>query len=140
MGSFSNYLENALLDHVTGVADLTSLTDDVHIALATAEITDVTTGATMTEVANTFDYARVTTTSASDWDAAAGGAIANAVAITFPPANGGAWGTVTYFAALDSATHGAGNILFWGALSVGKVVSDGDTVEFAVGDIDVTLD
>lgn len=138
MGSFADYLEDALLDHVTGVANLASLTDDVHIALCTATVVDSDTGATITEVVNSFSYARVTTTSASDWDAASGGATANKAAITFPAASG-SWGTVTDFAALDSATHGAGNLLFYGVLTVSKAVTSGDTVEFAIGDLDVTL-
>jgi len=142
MGSFSNYLENKVLDHVTGKADLASLDNDVHIALCTGAYVEATvdglTGITMPEVGDANAYARVTLDTGTVWDAATAGATANVAAIAFPAATGD-WGTVTYFAALDSDTHGAGNILFHGALTVSKAVTDGDTVEFAIGDLDITL-
>jgi hypothetical protein len=39
----------------------------------------------------------------------------------------------------DSATWGAGNMLFWGTLSVSKVVGVGDVFKFAIGDLDITF-
>lgn len=136
MGSFSDFLENEILDHITGKGAYSSPT--VYIALCTADPTDAGTGANMNEVANSNAYARVTT-SAATWDAASSGATANAAAITFTAASG-SWGTITHFALVDSATHGAGNMLAHGSLSVSKAVGSGDVVEFAIGDLDITLD
>lgn len=136
MGSFSDYLENKLLDHIVGKTSFTIPT--VYIALCTADPTDAGTGASMNEVPNTNSYARKST-AGGDWDVAAAGAIANAVAIEFAQASG-SWGTITHFALVDSGTHGAGNMLAHGNLTASKVVTDGDTVIFAIGDLDITLD
>jgi len=136
MGSFSNYAEAKILDHIVGKTSFTMPT--AYIALCTADPTEAGTGASITEVADANAYARVTT-AGSDWDAAAAGATANAAAIEFTEASG-SWGTVTHFAILDSATHGAGNMLAYGALTASKAVTDGDTVIFAIGDLSATLD
>jgi hypothetical protein len=136
MGSFANYLENKLLDHVVGKTSYTMPT--AYIALCTADPTDAGSGGGMNEVADANNYARKST-AGGDWNAASGGAIDNANAITFNQASG-SWGTVTHFAIVDSATHGAGNMLAHGALGASKTIDSGDTPEFAAGDIDITLD
>jgi hypothetical protein len=46
---------------------------------------------------------------------------------------------VTHVGIWDSGTWGGGNLLFHGILSASKVVGDGDTFEFAIGNLDVTL-
>jgi len=136
MGSFSNYTEDKVLDHIVGKTSFTMPT--AYVSLCTADPTDAGTGASQNECANTNAYARVTT-AGGDWDAASGGATANANDITFPEATG-SWGTVTHFALNDSGTHGAGNMLGHGALSASKAIGSGDTPKFAAGYIDITLD
>jgi hypothetical protein len=136
MGSFSDYLELAILDQIVGKTDYTMPT--AYVALCTADPTDAGTGADMNEVADANGYARVTT-SGSDWDAASSGATANAAELSFPEASG-AWGTVTHFALVDSGTHGAGNMLAYGTLDASKAVVDNDIVKFAIGAFDITLD
>lgn len=135
MGSFSNYAEDKVLDHITGKTSFTKPT--AYIALCTADPTDGGTGANMSEVANSNNYARVST-AGGDWDASSGGAVANAAAITFPEASG-SWGTITHFAIVDSGSHGAGNMLAHGSLSVSKSIVSGDTPKFNIGDLDITL-
>lgn len=132
MGSFSDYTENMVLDHITGKTSFTKPT--VYIALATAEITDSTTGTTITEPSGN-GYARKST-SGSDWNAASGGSVSNANTITFTQASG-SWGTVTYFALIDASS--TGNILAWGQLSASKTISNTDTVSFAAGQLVITL-
>ena len=134
-GSFSDYLEVELLDMIVGKTDYTMPT--AYLALCTADPTDAGTGASMNEVADANAYARVTT-DGDDWDAAASGATANAKALAFTAASG-SWGTITHFALLDSGTHGEGNMLAHGDLTVSKAITSGDTVTFAIGDIDITL-
>jgi len=129
--SFSDYLELKVLDHVFGKAAFAMPT--THIALSTADPLD--TGAGLAEPIGGA-YARVAT-SAIDWNAAAAGAISNASALTFPTATG-AWGTVTHFAVFDAAV--AGNLLASGLLTVAKVVSNGDTLKFDIGQLTATLD
>jgi hypothetical protein len=136
MGSKSDYLENALLDHVLGGGDFTRPAT-VYVGLWTAALDDTSDGSTAGEVSG-GSYARVAlTNNATNWPAAAAGAKSNGVAITFPQATAD-WGTVTYFAILDAAT--AGNILYWGALTASKTIQNGDTASFAVGDLDITED
>jgi hypothetical protein len=136
MGSKSDYLENALLDHVLGGGDFTRPAT-VYVGLWTASLDDASDGDTAGEVSG-GSYARVAVTNnATNWPAAASGAKANGTAVTFPQATGD-WGTVTHFAILDAAT--SGNILYWGALANSKTIETGDTAEFAIGDIDITED
>jgi hypothetical protein len=132
MGSFGNFLENELLDHVFMKGSYTPPTS-IYIALSTADPTD--SGGSIAEPTG-GSYARKSTAGA-DWDAAASGALDNANAITFAEATG-SWGTITHFALFDHLT--AGNMLAHGALSASKTISDGDTASFAVGDLDVSLD
>lgn len=136
MGSFSNYTELKVLDHIVGKTSFTMPT--AYLALATADPTDAGTGASMNECANANSYARVSTAGA-DWAAAAAGANQNANDITFPEASG-SWGTVTHFALVDSGTWGAGNMIGHGSLAASKAIGSGDTPKFAAGDIDITLD
>lgn len=134
MGSFSDYAENKVLDHIVGKTGFT-MPAAVYVALLTATPTDASTGSTITEPSGGA-YARKLTAGA-DWNAAAAGAIANANAITFAQATGD-WGAITHFALVDAAT--LGNMLAWGALTTSKAITTGDTASFAAGDIDVALD
>ena len=127
-GNISDYLENALLDHVLKHTAYTSPTT-VYAALYTAAPSDAGGG---TEVSG-GSYARTSITFGS----ASGGATDNTSAITFPTATG-SWGTVTHVGIFDSAT--SGNLLWWGALTASKSVATGDVVQFAVGDLDIGLD
>ena len=135
MGSFSNDLEDKVLDHILGGGDY-SRPATVYIGLWTAALDDTSTGSTANEVSGGSYVRKSVTNNATNWPAASGGAKANGAAITFVTATGD-WGTVTYFAILDAAS--AGNILGWGALTQSKTIGNGDTASFAIGDLDVTL-
>ena len=128
--SFSDYLENKLLDHVFKNTAFTQPAN-IYVALFTTAPNDTGGG---TEVSGN-GYARVLHNS---WDVAAVGATENTGVVTFPQASGGNWGTVTHVGLFDAST--VGNMLAWGTLSVSKAVNDGDTAEFADGAIDITLD
>lgn len=128
MAGFSDYLENEILDHVFGVGSYTA--PSIYVALYTAAPSDSGGG---TEVSGN-NYSRVLH---SSWATASGGATSNSGAITFPTPSG-AWGTVTHFGLFDAST--SGNLLGWGALSTSKSPTSGDTVSFADGALDVTLD
>ena len=131
MGSFSDFWENEILDHIFGKGSYTPPT--IYVGLSTADPLDDASG--LAEPSGN-GYARVSTAGA-DWNTAAAGAPDNANDITFPQATG-SWGTVTHFALYDAAT--AGNMLAHGSLDTSKAVNNGDTVKFAAGDLDVTLD
>ena len=134
MGSFSDFLENELLDHVFKVGAYTPATN-LFVALLNTTPDDADTGTTLNTAHEVSggSYARVT---CDTWDAASSGATANTGAITFAEATAD-WGTVTHFAVCDHDT--TGNMLGWGALTTPKAIGTGDTASFAAGDLDVTL-
>lgn len=132
MGSFSNYLENKILDHVVGKSSYMMPT--VYVALSTTEPLD--TGSGLTEPSS-GGYVRKSTTGA-DWEIAANGATQNANAITFTQASGN-WGSLSHFALVDALS--GGNMLAYGTIINGpKPVTNGDIPSFAAGALDITLD
>jgi hypothetical protein len=132
-GSFSDFLELELLDHVFGNAAYTA-PGTLHIGLFTAAPSDTGGG---TEVSG-GSYARVAVTNnATNFPAASGGAKANGTVVTFPTASA-SWGTVVAFGVFDASS--GGNLIAWATLTTNKTVGSGDTISFPVGDIDITLD
>lgn len=131
--SKSDYLENAILNHMFGGPDYVRPAT-VYIALYTAAPTDAGGG---TEVSG-GSYARVAVTNnATNFPAASGGSKSNGTAITFVTPTG-SWGTVTHFGIFDAAS--AGNLLRYGALSVSKTVDPGDQISFPPGDLSASED
>jgi hypothetical protein len=131
MGSFSDYWEDKILDHVFGKVNYTPPT--IYVALSTSDPLDD--ASELTEPTGNA-YARVET-SPSDWNAATDGSLDNANDIIFPKATG-SWGTITHFALFDAATDG--NMLAYGALSPPKVVDSSFTPIFDAGDLNISLD
>lgn len=127
MSSFTNFLENELLDHVFRNAAYTQPTT-VYLALFTVAPTDAGGG---TEVSGN-GYARQAVT----FGAASGGAIANTSAVQFT-ASGGNFGDVVAVAYFDALT--TGNMLAWDGITT-ATINDGDTLSFPIGDLDITLD
>ena len=133
--SFTDFLELEVLDQLFGGLDYAEPAT-VYIALSTTTPTDA--GGNFTEpVGNGYVRLSVANNKTS-WTTAAAGALANAIAFTFATASGGSWGTVTYFGIYDAVS--AGNLVAYGVLTVSKTINDGDTAEFAIGDLDITLD
>ena len=132
MGSFSDYWENEILDHVFKTGSYTAPTN-IYVALCKSTIEDDDTGSSLPSEVSGGAYAR---TKCNTWDAASGGATENSQAVTFSQATAD-WGTVTDFALVDSTS--GGNMLAYGKLGASKTVSSGDTAKFATGDIDITL-
>ena len=132
-GSIANYAENKILDHVLGGPDFTRPAT-VYVALYTVAPSDTGGGTEVTGGA----YARAAVTNnATNWPAAANGLKSNGTVITYAQATA-AWGTIVAFAVFDAAS--GGNMLVHGTLTENKVIGSGDTAQFAVGDIDWTLD
>jgi hypothetical protein len=128
MSDFSNYAEHKVYDHCTGRAAWTMPTS-LYLALFTA-VTDAE-AATGTEVA-VSGYARVAVAFGPDTD----GAGSNSGVIDVGPLQGS--GTVTHAALMDASS--AGNaITVIKALAASKAWTAGDTIRFAVGDIDFAI-
>lgn len=72
------------------------------------------------------------------WDDAASGALTNLIEIDFPESTA-AWGTITYVGIYDSGTVGAGNLLYFGALSPSRIVQTGTILYFGIGDITASI-
>lgn len=127
MTTLSDFSENALIDHLTGVAAMT-VSPGTFLALFTDDPTDAATG---TEVAS-GGYARQAVT----FTAAASGTTANAGSVSFTAA-GGNYGTVTHVAVYDDVS--AGNMLMHTALTTSRTVNDGETLTFAIGNLTLAL-
>lgn len=138
-GSFTDFLENEVLDHVFGAATYTPPAT-LYVALGTAG-----NESSFTEVnaAVWTNYAReAVTNNATNFPAASGGAKANGTDIDFGTATMATPGTdtvdLTDIAIFDDPT--AGNRLAWADLTVPKTVNHGDPVKIPIGDLDITLD
>lgn len=133
--SFSDFLENELLDQVWG-GQAYAAPANLFVGLSTTAPADD--GTNITEPPGGNGYARVSVPNdLTNWPAAVGGTKQNGTVIQFPTASG-AWGTVTHFSIYDAAS--GGNILGSGSLTTPKTIDSGDTASFAVGDLTVTLD
>ena len=128
MGSLSDYLEIALLDHVFTAGTYTP--PSIFIALSTADPTEG--GGGLTEPSG-GSYARVAHAS---WNAATARAISNNGTITFTQATG-SWGTITHYAIMDAITDGS--MLAYGSLAINKSVVSGNTPSIATTEIVVTF-
>jgi len=133
MSQASDFLENALADHVTSKTAYTKPTN-VFIALCTAAVADNDTGTTITEAAY-GGYARQSTAGA-DWNAAAAGLANNANVITFPEATSGSE-TETDVAACDASS--AGNLLWFDVLTTALPVVTGTQPKFNATDLSVAV-
>lgn len=137
MSAMSNYLENALINHILRNTAYSSPATNVWIALYTTAQGDSDSG---TEVTG-GSYARVRVQGTGAWDAPSlgAGATANTSDITFTQATA-SWGTVQAVGIKDSSTStGTDNLLLHGALTSNKTVNNGDTFKFNAGDLDVTM-
>lgn len=131
MSAASNYLENALLNHVLTATAFTQ--PGRWIALFTADPGEA--GSFTNEISTSgTGYARQSVTFA----AASGGSSSTNATVTFPAATAN-WGTVTHVAVVDSATAGAGNVLFYGAVTTSKTIDTGDTFQITSGNLTISL-
>jgi hypothetical protein len=148
MSAMSDYLENKIVDHVfRGQAYTIPV---LYVGLLTAAPSDSGGG---TEISGNA-YARVkaaasTAQALTDWKSTqndnlasatgSGGTTGNTTntnAVTFPTPSA-TWGTVTHFGIYDALT--AGNLLFWGSLTISKTINQSDTVTFPAGTLSITF-
>lgn len=129
MSALSDYAEKLLLDWSMTTGSATRPTA-WYVALFTAAPSDSGGG---TEVTG-GGYARQSVTFAAA--SSPGGTTSNTNAPSFT-ASGAAYGVVTHIGIFDAST--AGNLLWHGAMTASKDIQDGDTLEFSIGNIDLTL-
>ena len=140
MSSASNYLEDKILDHVLGegARNFTSPAN-LYVALftetGTGTLANLEAGVLTDEITTSGSaYSR----QGINFSAAVNGTAASDGTVTFSTATSN-WGTVTAVAVVDSATVGAGNVLFYGNLSVAKLIETGDTFQIATTNLTVSL-
>lgn len=129
MSALSNYAEKLLLDWLMTAGAATRPTA-WYLALFTAAPSDSGGG---TEVSGS-GYARQSIAFAAATSGA--GTTDNTGLVSFT-ASGGNFGTITHVGIFDAST--AGNLLWWGAMTASRTINDGDTLEFAVGAVDLTM-
>ena len=133
MGALSNYAKDKMLNHLLNNIDLAPQAN-VYLALCTTTPDATKTGATIVEVANANNYSR----KAIAFSAAASRKVVQNGIVTYDQASG-AWGTVTGWAIVDSATWGAGNMLAFGAFTSSFGVVSGNTPSIASTQVQVQI-
>ena len=142
MSSSSDYLENALLDHVLRNTAYTSPTT-VYVALfnsddSTGATSELLEAGTLTTECTGGGYTRQTVT----FDAISNGSTSNSGNLTWATATDGNWGTITHVAVMDSDqtdSAGQGNVLFYGALDTAREILQDDTFQITAGSLTITL-
>ena len=142
----SNYLELALLNHIFGNNANASnsatvfnapATDSIYVSLHTADPTDAASGAEVS--GNGYTRSNASGTLTFTVAQAAGTTTAkNDQAIAFPQATGDYSSNVTHIGIWDAAS--SGNMLFHGALTVAKTVTQGDTFQINANALVITLE
>lgn len=136
-GSFADFLENKVLDHVFGATSY-SAPATLYIGLWTTvgSLTDASTGSAANEVTG-GGYARAAlTNNGTNFPGASGGTKANGVAVDFGTASANL-GTINQVGICDASS--GGNLLAWADLVAAKTVNNGDTYKFNIGDLTLTL-
>ena len=142
MGSATNSLEKAMLDHFLGGPDY-ARPGQIYVGLSRAEIEED--GSGVDEPDGAAGYARVEVTNNNtnfpdaEINAEDKAETELATQVDFPEATG-SWGTITHFFLADSSA--GENILLKGELVVAKEVEEGDNpgYSFRAGEIIITKD
>lgn len=124
--AFANVADNAASAPLT----------NTYVSLHTANLTAATNTQTDNETAYT-NYDRVAVARSTGWDAASGGATANAATISFPQC-GASGATLTHVATGTADLPSAGTVWHFGALNSSLAVSSGITPQFAAGALTIT--
>ena len=139
----SDYMEDSLVTHIFRTSSW-SKPSALAIALLTTNAVDADTGVftagTGVEVTDANAYAREQRDPLdANWTASTDGVTDNVAAVSFTPATG-SWGSIAATAIVDNTSHNAGEMLFYSVVDTPKTIDNGDTAEFAIGDIVVTFD
>jgi hypothetical protein len=142
MSAASNYLETALLNHTLryGTSPYVAPTT-LYVALFIGSASANLELGTLTDevpTAGSTSYARQVIT----FNAATGTNptyCANTSTITFPTCTTTAWGTITTVAITNSATRGAGDVLFYGTVTTSKTIDVGDTFQISATNLTIAL-
>jgi hypothetical protein len=130
-GDMSNYLANAILDHVF-INTVYTPPAHIYVAGATETIYDSSTGTTIVEPDDSA-YARE---QFDTWNTASAGASSNDGDIDFDNATE-SQGIITDVALVDALT--VGNLLIYGKLTTAQEINAGGNLEFADESLDIVM-
>jgi hypothetical protein len=130
MSAASDYLEDALLDHVLGNTAYTQPAN--FLSLHTGSPLDDDTGGNECQTPGSGGYTR----QALSFAAASGGSCSTDGTVTFSAATTN-WGTISHIGIYDAGT--GGNLLFHGAVTTSKLIETGDTFQVSTGNLTITL-
>jgi len=116
-----------------GGTSAVSRAQELYLALFTSNPTDTNSGTEASGVGYTRELTNFTTPTGTSPTS-----ISNGSDIQFNTAGAGGWGTISHIGILDDIS--AGNLLYHGALTTSKSVSENDSFVFRTGDLTVTLD
>lgn len=108
---------------------------NTYVSLHTASLSAGTNQQSQNETSYT-NYARQAVARSTGWDAASGGATANAATISFPQC--GASGATLTDVAIGTAVSGTNAVWHYGTLNASLAVSAGITPQFAAGALTIT--
>lgn len=139
MGSFADYLELKLLDHVLGGSDF-SPPASLFLALFTAAPSD--TGGGTEATGGSYARKEIVNNTTNFPVAGISGSVtlkSNGVDITMFTASGSvsAGANMTHWGLFDALS--GGNLLAWGSIDTPAPIGTGDTPTFATGALDITL-
>jgi hypothetical protein len=143
MSAASNYLEAKVLDHVLRYSSAAyTAPSTLYLALfnnTSGSAASNLEAGTLTDETSTSGtaYARKSVTFAAASGTNPCSSATNAT-VTFDTATAN-WGTISHVAIMDSATAGAGNVLFYGAVTTSKTIETGDTFQVSSGNLTVSL-
>jgi hypothetical protein len=129
------YLRTEILEWLQGTTFVAAPASVfLHLCTTAPNATTVGTAPTITGYApveiETADWAAISTGASVD-------TLSPTAAVTFGPFTG-ATQTATHAMLMDDADPGAGEILFYGALTASRAMVDGGSVVLGAGDVDVT--
>jgi len=133
MSAASDYLENAVLDHVLSNAAFTQ-PSTLYLGLFTESGSTAANleAGTLTDEVGGGSYIRETIS----FDPASAGSADSAATVTFTTATA-TWGEITHVAVMDASS--GGNVLFYGAVTTPKTIESGDTFQVTAGNLTISL-
>lgn len=146
MSAASNYVEDRTLDFwLKANSQTTSAPTTVYVALFTS---DDSTGGTAENLEAGILTNEVTTSGtaytrqAVTFGTISNGSVSNSGNVTFPTATA-TYGTVTHVAVMDANSTddsaGAGNVLYYGALTTSREILTDDTFQITTGNLTISL-
>lgn len=137
MAGKSDFLENAILNHIFRGVAMPTFAASVYVGLFTAAPGESGGGTEVTGGSYARQAITRNTGNFKDPSTALQGLTENINAITFPTATAD-WGVVVAAGWFDAAS--GGNMLYFNALTVSKTVNTGDVLKFNAGDAEITED